>query len=206
MNSSNTTPAGQPVVDIVARIAECAPELRDAERKVASFILADLARAAHASIGTLARDAEVSIATVTRFAKAVGCRDVRELKLLVAQAAAVGQRFLAPAAGAQADDANPASVVYDEIRGALAHNHQLLRQTSFDATADLLASAKMIYVYGQGGGSTALADELRFRLVRFGRPVASYQDSVLQRMVAATASRDSVVVALSASGRALSRC
>lgn len=72
MNSSNTTPAGQPVVDIVARIAECAPELRDAERKVASFILADLARAAHASIGTLARDAEVSIATVTRFAKAVG--------------------------------------------------------------------------------------------------------------------------------------
>lgn len=37
--------------------------------------------------------------------------------------------------------------------------------------------------------------------MRFGRPVASYQDSVLQRMVAATASRDSVVVALSASGR-----
>ncbi|PCE31734.1 MurR/RpiR family transcriptional regulator [Burkholderia ubonensis] len=209
MNSSATTssvapaagPAAQPGVDIVARIAECAPELRDAERKVAAFILADLARAAHASIGTLARDADVSVATVTRFAKAVGCRDVRELKLLVAQAAAVGQRFLAPSDGAGEDDANPASVVYDEIQVALAHNHQLLRQTSFDAAADLLAGARMIYVYGQGGGSTALADELRFRLVRFGRPVASYQDSVLQRMVAATASRDSVVVALSVSGR-----
>ncbi|MFP3559649.1 SIS domain-containing protein, partial [Paraburkholderia sp. SIMBA_049] len=59
----------------------------------------------------------------------------------------------------------------------------------------------MVYVYGQGGGSTALADELRFRLVRFGRPVASYQDSLLQRMVAATLSRDAVVVALSVSGR-----
>ncbi|KVU41818.1 transcriptional regulator [Burkholderia ubonensis] len=209
MNSSATSSsvppaagaAAQPAVDIVARIAECAPELRDAERKVAAFILADLARAAHASIGTLARDADVSVATVTRFAKAVGCRDVRELKLLVAQAAAVGQRFLAPSDGAGEDDANPASVVYDEIQVALAHNHQLLRQTSFDAAADLLAGAKMVYVYGQGGGSTALADELRFRLVRFGRPVASYQDSVLQRMVAATASRDSVVVALSVSGR-----
>ncbi len=193
-------PTAQPVVDIVARIAECAPELRDAERKVAAFILADLARAAHASIGELAREAEVSVATVTRFAKAVGCRDVRELKLLVAQAAAVGQRFLAPAGGAEAGDASPASLVYDDIQVALAHNHQLLRQTSFTAAADLLAGAKMIYVYGQGGGSTALADELRFRLVRFGRPVASYQDSVLQRMVAATVSREHVVVALSVSG------
>ncbi|MBN3790881.1 MurR/RpiR family transcriptional regulator [Burkholderia sp. Ac-20353] len=196
-------PVAQLVVDIVARIAECAPELRDAERKVAAFILADLARAAHASIGALARDAQVSVATVTRFAKAVGCRDVRELKLLVAQAAAVGQRFLAPSDAARAGDAkpNPASVVYDEIQVALAHNHQLLRQTSFDAAADQLAGAKMIYVYGQGGGSTALADELRFRLVRFGRPVASYQDSVLQRMVSATLSKDAAVVALSVSGR-----
>ncbi|HGL4256515.1 MurR/RpiR family transcriptional regulator [Burkholderia dolosa] len=196
------SPAAQPAVDIVARIAECAPELREAERKVAAFILADLARAAHASIGTLARDAQVSVATVTRFAKAVGCRDVRELKLLVAQAAAVGRRFLVPSDDdASAHDASAASVVYDDIRVALAHNHQLLRNTSFDAAADLLAGAKMIYVYGQGGGSTALADELRFRLVRFGRPVASYQDSVLQRMVSATLSRDSAVVALSVSGR-----
>ncbi|AZQ52265.1 MurR/RpiR family transcriptional regulator [Burkholderia cenocepacia] len=193
--------AAPPVLDIVARIAECAPELREAERKVAAFILADLARAAHASIGALARDAEVSVATVTRFAKAVGCRDVRELKVLVAQAAAVGQRFLVPSDDAPADDASPASMVYDEIRVALAHNHQLLRNTSFDAAADLLAGAKMTYVYGQGGGSTALADELRFRLVRFGRPVASYQDSLLQRMVAATLSSDTAVVALSVSGR-----
>ncbi len=196
-----TAAVAPPLLDIVARIAECAPELREAERKVAAFILADLARAAHASIGALARDAGVSVATVTRFAKAVGCRDVRELKVLVAQAAAVGQRFLVPSDAHPDEDASPASVVYDEIRVALAHNHQLLRNTSFDAAADLLAGAKMVYVYGQGGGSTALADELRFRLVRFGRPVASYQDSLLQRMVAATLSRDAVVVALSVSGR-----
>src|ERR1700758_3286444 len=76
--------------DIVARIAECAPELRSAERKVAALILDDLAGASHASIGEIAQRADVSIATVTRFAKAVGCRDVRELKLRLAQAAAVG--------------------------------------------------------------------------------------------------------------------
>jgi DNA-binding MurR/RpiR family transcriptional regulator len=59
----------------------------------------------------------------------------------------------------------------------------------------------MIYVFGMGGGSTALADEMRFRLVRLGRPVASYQDGLLQRMVAATLSREHVVVALSVTGQ-----
>ena len=59
----------------------------------------------------------------------------------------------------------------------------------------------MIYVFGMGGGSTALADEMRFRLVRLGRPVASYQDGLLQRMVASTLSRERVVVALSVTGR-----
>lgn len=67
--------------DIVARIAQCVPGLRPAERDVAALILDDLASAARASIGELAQRAGVSIASVTRFAKAVGCHDVRELKL-----------------------------------------------------------------------------------------------------------------------------
>ncbi len=186
--------------DIVARIAECAPALRDAERKVAARILDDLAGAAHASIGEIAAQADVSIATVTRFAKAVGCRDVRELKLRLAQAAAVGRRFLAPAGGRPGESAS-ATRVYDEVRVTLEHHHALLRQTAFDAAAAALAGARMIYVYGQGGGSTALADELRFRLVRFGRPVASYQDALLQRMVASTMTDECVIVALSVTGR-----
>src|SRR5690349_3699990 len=92
-------PADHPY-DIVPRIAEVVPELRKAEQKVAQVILADLAAAAADSIGVLARRAGVSEASVTRFAKAIGCRDVRELKRLLAQAAAVGQRFLSPETGA----------------------------------------------------------------------------------------------------------
>ncbi|MEX3930612.1 MurR/RpiR family transcriptional regulator [Paraburkholderia phymatum] len=186
--------------DIVARIAECAPELRSAERKVAALILDDLMGASRASIGALAERAEVSVATVTRFAKAVGCRDVRELKLRLAQAAAVGQRFLQ--AGAQPDTPEPlATRVFDELQTALAHNHHLLCQAPIAQAAAALREARMIYVFGMGGGSTALADEMRFRLVRLGRPVATYQDGLLQRMVASTVSRDTVVIALSTTGR-----
>jgi len=189
--------------DIVARIAECAPELRSAERKVAALILDDLTGASRASIGALAERAEVSVATVTRFAKAVGCRDVRELKLRLAQAAAVGQRFLQTGAQNGAPDTPEplATRVFDELQTALAQNHQLLCQAPIAQAAAALRDARMIYVFGMGGGSTALADEMRFRLVRLGRPVATYQDGLLQRMVASTVSRDTVVIALSATGR-----
>jgi RpiR family transcriptional regulator, carbohydrate utilization regulator len=111
--------ADSPSFDIVARIAECAPGLRGAERKVAALILDDLAGASRASIGALAERAAVSIATVTRFAKAVGCQDVRELKLRLAQAAAVGQRFLQREPGDE--DTAPASLaarLFDEVRVA----------------------------------------------------------------------------------------
>ncbi|MEM5365480.1 MurR/RpiR family transcriptional regulator [Paraburkholderia azotifigens] len=187
--------------DIVARIAECAPELRSAEHKVAALILDDLTGASRASIGALAERAEVSVATVTRFAKAVGCRDVRELKLRLAQAAAVGQRFLQTSAPNDDTPEPLATRVFDELQTALTHNHQLLCQAPIAQAAAVLREARMIYVFGMGGGSTALADEMRFRLVRLGRPVATYQDGLLQRMVASTVSRDTVVIALSTTGR-----
>jgi RpiR family carbohydrate utilization transcriptional regulator len=191
--------------DIVARITERAPELRTAERKVAALILDDLTGASRASIGALAKKAAVSIATVTRFAKAVGCQDVRELKLRLAQAAAVGQRFLrgGPYEDNDAGDLpdSLAARIFDDIQTTLAHNRGALQAAPIAAAADALADARMIYVFGMGGGSTALADEMRFRLVRLGRPVASYQDGLLQRMVAATLSREHVVVALSVTGQ-----
>ncbi|WP_244826948.1 MurR/RpiR family transcriptional regulator [Caballeronia sp. TF1N1] len=185
--------------DIVARIAQRAPELRSAERKVAALILDDLTGASRASIGALADKAEVSIATVTRFAKAVGCQDVRELKLRLAQAAGVGQRFLKPEPDAVPETL--AARIFEEVQATLAQNQGALRAAPIAQAADALAAASMIYVFGMGGGSTALADEMRFRLVRLGRPVASYQDGLLQRMVASTLSSEDVVVALSVTGQ-----
>ncbi|SAK43662.1 transcriptional regulator [Caballeronia fortuita] len=185
--------------DIVARIAERAPDLRGAERKVAALILDDIVSASRASIGALAEKAEVSVASVTRFAKAVGCEDVRELKLRLAQAAGVGQRFLTRDADAVPDSL--AARIFEEVQATLAQNQGALAAAPIAQAADALAAASMIYVFGMGGGSTALADEMRFRLVRLGRPVASYQDGLLQRMVASTLSREHVVVALSVTGQ-----
>jgi DNA-binding MurR/RpiR family transcriptional regulator len=195
---ANPLPAS-PLYDIVPRIAEILPQLRKAERKVAEIILADLAAAAGDSIGVLARRAGVSEASVTRFAKALGCRDVRALKLSLAQAAAVGQRFLAPDGGAAGVSAT-ADRIHEDIVQTLEANRALMAQEDYARAAAVLAQAPMIYVFGMGGGSTAMADEARFRLMRLGYPVASYHDALLQRMVSAALGPRDAVLALSVTG------
>lgn len=190
--------------DIISRITERSGQLRLAEQKVAESILNDLSFAASASIGDLASKAGVSLASVTRFAKAMGCRDVREFKFMLAQAVAVGQRFFdggkLPTAVAVERPRELADVIYQDIHAVLEVNRALLNPEALLQAAQLLRDARMIYAFGMGGGSTMMSDEARYRLVRLGRPVASYHDALLQRMVAATLDKNDVLLVFSTTG------
>lgn len=188
--------------DIVTRVAERSDVLSQAERKVAQVVLEDVAGAAAASINVLAERAGVSEASVTRFAKAMGCRDVRDLKLKLAQAAVVGQRFFGAAAANNGQDGAGETIdrIADDIQTTLQVHRGLIKPETVRRAATRLLSARMIYAFGMGGGSSLMAEEARYRLVRLGRPVASYQDAVMGRMVAATLGRDDVVLAFSVTG------
>ncbi len=188
---------GEPL-DIVTRIAQRAAALRPAEQKIAHAILGDIATAASDSIQALAERANVSEASVTRFAKAMGCRDVRELKRKLAQAAAVGQRFLD---GGSAWPPSCADGILADIAHVLEVNRALVRAEAFHEAALSLIAARMITVFGMGGGSTTMSDEMRYRLARLGLPVTTYHDALLQRMVAATLGSDDVVVVFSVTGQ-----
>jgi len=189
-------------LDILTRISRHAHALRPAEQKVAQTVLADLAQAASDSIHALARRAGVSEASVTRFAKAMGCRDVRELKLRLAQAAAVGQRFLAPLQDSPAPAApSTADTILADIVQILQVHHALVPQSAVREAAARIAAARMVVVFGQGGSSATLADEMRHRLARLGRPVSAYHDAVLQRMVAATLGPQDVLLTYSVTGQ-----
>jgi RpiR family transcriptional regulator, carbohydrate utilization regulator len=188
------------VGDIVPRISEVLPKLRRSERKVAEMIRADLSSAAELSIDRLAENAKVSKATVTRFARAVGCRDVRALKLALARAAAVGNRFLSQDDVPISAQSGSKDRIYADILHTLAINASLCSAETYRHAAEILANAEMIYAFGVGGGSTVMADEACFRLMRLGCRVTSYHDPVLQRMVAATMHVKDAVLAFSVSG------
>lgn len=187
-----------PIVDIVTRIAERTATLRPTEQKVAQRILADLPGASAANIADLAKSAGVSTASVTRFAKAMGCVDVRELKRWLTHASAIGTRFLKTPRTTNGDTCD---LIHQDIERTLQANRALIHLDTVRKAARLLRAARMIYVFGMGGTSTFIADEARFRFVRFGLPAATYQDAVLQRMVAATMDKRSVTVVFSLTGQ-----
>lgn len=186
------------IIDIVSRIAERTATLRPTEQKVARHILGDLPAASAASIADLAYSAGVSTASVTRFAKAMGCVDVRELKRWLTHASAIGTRFLeAP----RVESGDSTDLIHQDIVRTLQANRALIHLDTVRKAARLLRAARMIFVFGMGGTSTFIADEARFRFVRFGLPAATYQDAVLQRMVAATMDKRCVTVVFSVTGQ-----
>lgn len=183
-------------IDIVSRIAKLQDQLSDAEKKIARLILSDLNFAAHASINELAKKAEVSEATVTRFAKSMSCKDVRNLKLRLAQSLAVGQRFIVE------DVAEPSGIhgVYEAIRAALDFNSRLVTSEIIEPAATAIAEARQVLIFGVGGGSTMMGQECQHRLFRLGIPATAYSDPMLMRMAASTIDNNDVVIALSLGG------
>jgi len=184
--------------DIVYHIRSNRDRLSATEQKVADIILEDIAFAASASIDQLAAKTNVSIATISRFAKSVGCDDIRDLKLKLAQASAVGTRFLAEVPALE--ESAFYSQICSEVESTLRANLARFVEADFRSAAQLLNNARLIYVGGMGGGSTMVADETQYRFARLGLPVTAYHDPVLLRMLAATLTEQDVLVLLSISG------
>ncbi|MEH0664290.1 MurR/RpiR family transcriptional regulator [Vibrio scophthalmi] len=182
-------------VDIISRMTERFSALRDAEKKVAKLIMDDIQGAANASITELAAQAQVSEATITRFAKAVGCKNVRDMKIKLAQTLTVGQRFIL-----EPPDQSGYQGIYESIKQSLDVNRNLINEADIDQAVNWLHHARQVITVGMGGGSTIAAQEMQHRLFRLGYPIVAYNDGLLARMVASTADANDVLVVLSATG------
>ncbi|QAU44523.1 MurR/RpiR family transcriptional regulator [Bradyrhizobium guangzhouense] len=190
--------------DIVSVIRQSAPGLSPSEQRVAMALLADVEFAIHASNAELARRARVSEPTVTRFSRSVGCRGVRDLKVRLAQAMAVGRIYLELPPHVGTDLARPAlwRSVFQEIRRAIAAAEEGLRREDIERAAEAISRCSKLAAFGVGGGSTLAAMEVQNRFFRLGIAVSHTSDPILMRMIAATFGRGDVVVAISTTGMA----
>lgn len=182
-------------IDIISCISDRFAGLTATEKRIAQFILDDVATAAALPIAELARLTSTSQASVTRFARALGCKDVRELKIKLAQAMAVGQRFIL-----DVPDLEGARGIYASIIHVLEANRRVLENDTLHRAVAMLGSARQILTIGMGGGSTICAQELQHRLFRLGLAVTSQSDGLLVRMMCAAVASQDVVVALSLGG------
>jgi len=197
------TPKVRPVDDIISRLKEARAGLRPAEQRVADAVLSDVDYAVHASNAELAQRANVSEPTVTRFCRTIGCDGVRDFKLRLAQSLVVGNMYFKqpprmPDSGALLPYW---SSVFDHVREAINQAERQIDPQQIRAAVEMLATARRVFVFGVGGGSTAIAQDTQYRLFRYGIAVTAYHDAHLMRMVSATLGADDVVIAISATGR-----
>jgi RpiR family carbohydrate utilization transcriptional regulator len=183
-------------MDIVSRIQNSLATLRPAEQKVAQYVLDNLSFAAGASISELAEKVQVSQASITRLARALHCENVRDLKLKIAQSAAVGARFIEE----QDTKTVKRPIVYQAIHDILELNAGLITDELLKKACDLVTQTQHVLLFGVGGGSTVMAQECHHRLFRLEIRSNAYSDPMLMRMSAATVNKGDVVIALSLSG------
>ncbi len=183
-------------MDIISQIKQRLGHFSPAEEKIARFILADLNYSATAAINDLADKAEVSHATITRLAKTLGCKNVRDFKVKLVQALAIGDRFNNEALV----DKKDISHVYQSIHEILSLNAGLITSEVVQQASQHLCAAKHCLIFGVGGGSSMMALECQNRFFRLNIASNAHSDPMMMRMTAATVDKSDVVLCLSLGG------
>lgn len=184
------------IEDIQSRL----DSLNKSERKVAEAILRDPSAATRYSIAALARAADVSEPTVNRFCRGFSATGFPDFKIRLAQSIATGTPYVGQNVEPDDSVAEFADKIVLSTIASLDKARQALDPKALATAIDYLIQAKQINFFGMGG-SAPVALDAQHKFFRFNIPVMSYDDALMQRMVAAGSSTGDVIVMISYTGR-----
>lgn len=197
--------------DILPRLESMMDSMTRSEVRIAKRILAAPDEFVRSSVRSVASDLGVSEPTILRFCRAVGCEGFKDLKFRLIQELALSQ-----AMSDQAERASKAAVpggpalrspgpdedrVFETIIEALTRTRDALVYEDLLKSAQAIAKAGRVVIYGIGGSSAALAAEAHNRLFRLNIPVMVFTDGYTQRMSAAILAEGDVALFISSTGR-----
>jgi DNA-binding MurR/RpiR family transcriptional regulator len=194
---SESAQAGEARGDILLAIQASAPRLSPAHRQIAEMILRDPHWSVQSNVEELAARAGVAKPTIVRFARAVGCDGLKDLKLRLAGALALGAGHLHRAVSPGDGPEEVVGKVVGAALTALAQWRRLLDVETLQQAALWLHGARRVDCFGVGATSSFVAGDLQARLFRMGLVANAYSDAYLQLVAAATATARDVVVAIS---------
>ena len=188
-------------LDIVAELRALSESGSKSDRHLAKMVLADPEFFMHGAIDKIAERSGVSEPTVTRFCRSLGVEGIREFRVRLAQALAVGTRFLQVAdVDREATNGRVPDTIAAAAYGAIDVVCNSIDMVRLAEAADAITASTLIRTYGSGGSSSMAATELENRLFRLGLPVAASVDGEIQRMTASVANAQTAIVAFSISG------
>src|ERR1044072_3498002 len=164
--------------DILPRLERMMDSMTRSEIRIARKLLESPSEFVRSSVRAIAADLDVSEPTILRFCRAVGCEGFKDLKFRLIQELALTQAMSDQAArttrpamstgelAAGAKDLND-DRVFETIIEALTRTRETLSNKDLLSSAQAIAKAGRVVVYGIGGSSAALAAEAHNRLFRF---------------------------------------
>lgn len=195
--------SGEP---LTLRLRALLPQLRPAERRVATFVIDHPDQARHLAITALAQVTGVSVASVTRLTKAVGCAGYTEFRRrLIEDVVRSDVQHIAPVRESTAAPtaANTVADIVDSVFRlsvqSLVETLQVLDMAAMERAADILARARTVYCFGMGSSST-IAVDAAYRLLRVGVTAHAEVDAHLQVARMALLTSGDAAIALSFSG------
>jgi DNA-binding MurR/RpiR family transcriptional regulator len=186
--------------DIFAHILALEDGLSRSHKIIAKAILTQPQLFVEKPIEELAPWLGVSAPTVTRFCRAVGCEGLRDLKLRLMGGLRVGLRYLEPLTPPDGT-ADIVERVVRRAQHAIATAVQTVDLAALERAAEIISYCRILYVFGSGGVSSWLAEEVQNRLFRLGVHVVPSADHQMQMMLAATAEPADAVLCCSLTGR-----
>ena len=192
--SSRTSPSG-----VLARLGTLVPSLRESERKIADYILANPEEIIYLSVTELADRTDTSEATVIRFAQRLGYSGYAALKITLT----IDRRDGAPPLPSDLKpEAGLASIKHKIIQAnieSLNDTAQVLDDEALAQAVEALTNAAHIEAYGVGG-SAVVAHDAYFMLMQIGLPIIALTDPHLQMMSAVQLRKGDTALAISLSG------
>lgn len=193
------TAKGESNTSALVRLKSSRQSLNPAERQVVDYILANSESVPYSTVSSIAANSGVSEATVIRLSRNTGFAGFHDLKIQLAQSLVEPVKRIQ--GDLEADD--PSEVILEKVFmaniQALEESLQTIDRTKFAHAAAAIAKARHVMFFGVGTSGTVALDAVQ-KFLLTGIRVTAYNDIVLQRMQAAVAEPNDVIVGLSQSG------
>ncbi|MFC4173539.1 MurR/RpiR family transcriptional regulator [Microvirga sp. GCM10011540] len=187
--------------DVLRSISANLESMSAGQQRIAAMILDNPHWAMQANVEELALRAGVSAPTIVRFARVVGCDGLRDLKLKLAAALAVGAPYLHRSVTPGDNTADVVRNVVGSVTSVLADWQHQLVPGDIERAAEAMHRAKRVDCFGTGATSNFLAQDMQARLFRLGITTNAFSDAHLQLVAAATQTSEDVLFAISFVGR-----
>ena len=190
----SASPAG-----VLARLSSLLPSLRESERKIAEYVLANAGEVVYCSITELADRTGTSEATVIRFARQLDYSGYAAFKIALALELRDATAQLPSELASSSDAAAVKHHVIQLSIESLRDTAQLLDDRALEQAVDALAKAGRIEIYGVGS-SGIVAGRAYATFMQIGLPAQAITDAHHQVISATQLGPGDVALAISQSG------